>query len=46
MFELVLDDGKLEALEAKRGDVATFLRGRCAALEFVGGLIEGAGSHL
>lgn len=39
-FELVRDARKLETLEAKRGDVMAFLKGRCAALEFVGGLIE------
>jgi hypothetical protein len=45
-FELVRDNSKLEAVQAKRGNVATFLRRRCAALEFVGGLIEGAAAGL
>jgi hypothetical protein len=45
-FELARDERKLEALQAKHGDVRAFLRARCAALEFVGRLIERAGSDL
>ncbi len=45
-FELVLDDGKLKALQGKRGDVTAFLKARCAALEFVGRLIEKAVAQL